>query len=81
MNTVDFYPTEFQNIPEQDNPAHGKERCRMIVGAHDCDKARVLFVNPGAEFGVVPVCDFWVHPDALEYCEMLEDKDKETTDR
>jgi len=31
MEVVDFSKTEFQDIPEQDNPAFDKKECLMLV--------------------------------------------------
>lgn len=44
MDIVDFFPKNFHEIPEQDNPALSGEACFMIVGSvlgYDADVLRV----------------------------------------
>lgn len=31
METIDFYPKRFTEIPEQDNPAFGDAECLIVV--------------------------------------------------
>ncbi len=73
METVDFYPKTFQEIPEQDNPAFGDDECLMVVSESDkCPHAVVLHIDPeGRKLGdsVTHIAKFWRHNRAIEYCD------------
>jgi hypothetical protein len=69
VQTVDFYPKEFRDIPEQDNPAFGGEECLMIVKEHNGTKACVLRIKPDPIESVNYIALFWRHDLAVEYSE------------
>ncbi len=74
METVDFYPKTFQDIPDQDNPAFYGDECLMIVrSTHDFQKrhAIVLHIIPDPIESVNHVAVFWDHDKAVEYCKIL----------
>jgi hypothetical protein len=69
MQTVDFYPQEFCDIPEQDNPAFGGDECLMIVKEHGGTKACVLRIKPDTVESVTSIALFWRHDLAVKYSE------------
>ena len=74
MQTVDFYPKEFNDIPEQDNPAFGNKECLMIVKEHHGTKACVLLVKPDPIESVTSIALFWRHCLAAEYAKNFDPK-------
>lgn len=73
METVDFYPKHFQDIPHQDNPAYGDRECLMIVGdirdiAVENKHALVLHIIPNPIESVNIVAKFWKHDTAEKFC-------------
>ena len=73
MQTVDFYPQEFYEIPQQDNPAFGKQECMMIVKEHGSPKAKVMHIVPDPVKAVASIALFWRHERAVEYVEFFAD--------
>ena len=71
MQTVDFYPKEFHEIPEQDNPAFGNDECVMVVKERDSKKACVLHIKPDPVESVTSIALFWRHDRATEYAEFF----------
>lgn len=71
MQTVDFYPKEFDEIPEQDNPAFDKHECVMIVKEYGGTKACVLHIVPDPVESVISIALFWRHELAVEYAEFF----------
>jgi len=74
MNTVDFFPKTFREIPDQDNPATGDEECLMLVREDVPDRASmrvvVLFIQPSDDdHPAENVAIFWRHDRAQRYCE------------
>ena len=72
METVDFYPKTFHEIPEQDNPAFNNQECLMVVKDFKNHHAIVLHIseeNRKQGDAVVHIAKFWRHDLALEYCE------------
>ena len=77
METVDFYPKRFDEIPRQDNPAFDDGECLMVVRevVPKSIRAVVLHINPEPGYAVNHVAIFWQHKDALEYCDTRKQKD------
>lgn len=71
MQTVDFYPQEFHQIPEQDNPAFDNHECVMIVKELGGTKACVLHIKPDPLESVTSIALFWRHDRAVEYAEFF----------
>ena len=71
MQTVDFYPQEFHEIPQQDNPAFGKHECVMIVKEYGAPRACVLHIKPDPVESVTSIALFWLHERAVEYAEFF----------
>lgn len=73
VETVDFYPTEFSQIPEQDNPAFNGGDCLMIVGEANSKMknphAVVLRIKPDPDDSVTNIAKFWSYEDAHDYCD------------
>lgn len=76
METVNFYPKTFHEIPEQDNPAFGHDECLMIVGEANThsNHAVVLHIVPDPVESVTSLAKFWLAVDAVDYCQMLSEK-------
>lgn len=72
IETVNFYPQEFRNIPQQDNPAFGGEECLMIVKKYNDTKAVVLHIVPDPIEAVNHIAEFWHNERAAQYCKLLE---------
>lgn len=69
MNTIDFFPLTFSEIPEQDNPAFGGGECFMIVKENGtCPHSVVLHIKPDPIESVTHIAKFWRHDLALIYC-------------
>ncbi len=75
METVDFYPKTFHQIPEQDNPAFGQGECVMIVReclpTHNSERAVVLHIVPDPDESVTSVAVFWRHERAIAYANVF----------
>ena len=71
MQTIDFYPQEFRDIPEQDNPAFDNHECVMIVKEYNGEKACVLHIVPDPVETVTSIASFWGHDRAVEYAVWL----------
>lgn len=72
MDVVDFYPRTFHQIPPQDNPAFGNDKCLMIVAENDNLHARaaVLSIDPkNDDDTVTSIAVFWEHGKAVDFCE------------
>jgi len=75
MQTVNFYPQTFCQIPEQDNPAFGDDECMMIVKEVGGERAVVSRIKPDPVEAVNHVAIFWDHSKAMEYCNGTGQKD------
>ncbi len=71
MDTVNFYPKTFQEIPEQDNPAFDEHECLMIVAESNTNSghAVVLHIKPGPVDSVNHIAKFWDYEKAEQYCD------------
>lgn len=73
MEVVDFFPKHFWDIPEQDNPAFGKEECMMVMASGDTPlKVLVAHIKPNPVESVTKIATFWRHDLALKYAKDFE---------
>jgi hypothetical protein len=72
MQVVDFYPTKFNDIPNQDNPAFdATEECVVVCAdAAIGNRVMVLHIIPDPVESVNRVAMFWKHDIALKFAGM-----------
>lgn len=77
MEIVNFYPKTFSEIPKQDNPAFGNEKCLMLVREVTVTGYRAKRVvvhliepknGPYTEESVESIAVFWELEIALMFC-------------
>ena len=63
MEVVDFYPTKFNDIPDQDNPAFDATEECIVVCADVAigDRVMVLHIVPDPVESVNRIAMFWHH--------------------
>ena len=75
MKTINFSDTKFHQIPEQDNPAYGKEECLMLCQSNKNDKLIELLhiipvEKPKENESVTKIAIFWDESIAINISEI-----------